>query len=143
MTRSVFRLSVLTACFFLMAAAPPPKQYPWLGLDFRWRTDTAGHRFIQVDRVAPAGPSQRAGLLPGDIIRTIDGTRVGFGDELEFLLFLSEKKPGQRLALGVVRAGHPQTMVVTLGVLPEAARARWEQGLRVAREKRRARQAAQ
>lgn len=111
-----------------------PKAY--LGLDFRWQRDASRARFLHVERVAPRGPAQQAGLRPGDIITHIGGVPVGFGDELDFLIFMRDRHPGERLVMSVVRSGKTLKLVATLGALPEAARVSWEEGFRMAQQKR-------
>jgi S1-C subfamily serine protease len=115
-------------------AAKPP--LPHVGLEFRWMDGARQQKFLHVERVTPNGPAARAGLRPGDLITHMGGVPVDFGDELDFLIFIRERKPNERLVLKITRTGKPLEVIVTLGMLPEAARAAWEQGFRVAQQKR-------
>ena len=128
--------AVAWAFSLLLAATTVKPPLPYVGIDFRWMQGTAQQKFLYVERVAPNGPAARAGLRPGDRITHIAGVPVDFGDELDFLIFIRERKPNERLVMKINRAGKPLEVVVTLGALPEAARAAWEQGFRVAQQRR-------
>ncbi len=129
--------TVAWAFTLLLAAADPAKPpLPYFGIDFRWMPGAAQQKFLYVERVVPDGPAARTGLRPGDQITHIGGVPVDFGDELDFLIFIRGRKPNERLVLKLSRAGKPLQVVVTLGTLPEAARAAWEQGFRVAQQRR-------
>jgi len=63
-----------------------------------------------VTRVAPDGPGQRAGLAPGDVIQTIDGTTViNSHDALDRI---AGQAPGTLVTLGGMRNGKPFSMQV-------------------------------
>lgn len=130
MTFTAWAFSLLLAA---ATVAKPP--LPYVGLDFRWMHGSPQQKFLHVERVVPNGPAARAGLRPGDRITHIAGVPVDFGDELDFLIFIRERKPNERLVMKITRAGKPLEVVVTLGALPEAARAAWEEGFRVAQER--------
>lgn len=104
-------------------------------MGYTWSTAGA-HKVLNVQKVAPRGPAERAGLAPGDIITTINDRPVDFGDDLDLLLYLGSKKPGDRLTLKVIREGASRTVEVKLGTMPAASHAAWKQNLEVARRKR-------
>jgi S1-C subfamily serine protease len=138
----MIRVLVLFAISMLAApavyAAGKQEALPWLGMGFTWQS-ASEQRFLHVRKVTPDGPASRAGVLPGDIITTINGQRVDIGDELDLLLFLAERKPGDRLKMAVTRAGERRNLVVVVGTAPEASRDAWTRNLRTARERRRQR----
>lgn len=109
---------------------------PYLGLEFRWHNDRGHDRFLHVERVAPNGPAQKAGIQPDDLVTHIGGVRVGFGDELDFLLFMRDQRPGDRLVLTIIRSGRQMKVTTILAELPEFARSRWERGFEVAAQRR-------
>lgn len=113
----------------------------YLGLGFRWRSSTTGDKFLHVENVVPNGPAHRAGVQPHDIITHLNGVPVGFGDELDFLIFMRERKAGERVVMTVVRSGKTLKIVTTLGALPAAALGDWEKGFKMAQQKRLAAQA--
>jgi C-terminal processing protease CtpA/Prc len=118
------------------ARRPAPERIAYLGIEFRWHGDTSTDRVLHVERVAPKGPADKAGIQPGDLITHVAGVRVDFGDELDFLLFMRKRRAGEPLRLTVVRFGTVTHRVVTLAALPEAARPRWEHNLRMAEARR-------
>ncbi|MES3021368.1 MAG: RIP metalloprotease RseP [Pseudomonadota bacterium] len=67
----------------------------------------------RVLEVKPGGAAERAGLLPGDLLVTIDGRPVADSFAATKLV---RAAAGRTLAVAVLRAGHP----VTLAVTPEA-----------------------
>jgi S1-C subfamily serine protease len=111
--------------------------HPFASRPWKCSTHPLGDpKFLHVARVTAGAPADKAGIRPGDIITHIAGVPVGFGDELDFLIFMRDRAPGERLILEVVRSGTRLKIVATLGALPEAARSAWERGFRIAREKR-------
>jgi len=116
-------------------AGKPP--VAWLGLGLRpARSASTGRAFLHVDRVTRAGPGEKAGIRPGDIIDGMSGFDLNAGDDLDFILFLAGRPPGDRLRLRVIRDGKARSAVVVLAELPESSRAAWEHALERARQKR-------
>lgn len=80
-------------------------QVPWLGAAFVERGRRRGAEVeggLLVARVLPGGPAVAAGVLVGDVIVEVDGHRIATRADLHARL--AEKKPGERVRLGVVRA---------------------------------------
>ncbi|MEU6864592.1 trypsin-like peptidase domain-containing protein [Streptomyces sp. NPDC046876] len=63
--------------------------------------------------VTPGGPAARAGIKGGDVITKVDGTRVHGGDEL--IIKIRSHRPGDPLALTVLRDGQERTLQLVLG----------------------------
>jgi S1-C subfamily serine protease len=61
-------------------------------------------------------PAADAGLQPGDIITSINGTRIDASQTLDDIL--SNYEPGDQLTLAVLRVGQTIQLSVTLGVRP-------------------------
>jgi S1-C subfamily serine protease len=116
--------------------AATEKTPAYLGLEFRWHDATQKQKSLHVERVAIPGPAHRAGIQPGDLITHIGSVPVGFGDELDFLLFMRDRAPGERLVLTVIRAGRSTKRVAVLAALPPAARLRWEENFKLAQRRR-------
>ena len=70
--------------------------------------------------VTPDGPAARAGLLVGDLVVAFDGQPVESPEEL--LDLLTGQRVGRAASLGVLRAGTPTELSVTVGERPRAAR---------------------
>lgn len=54
---------------------------------------------------AVRGPAAKAGIRPGDVIRTLDGTKVRDGANMQVLL--AKRQAGDKVKVGGVRAGKP------------------------------------
>ena len=76
--------------------------------------DTQG-AFVQ--NVSPDGPSAKAGLKPGDIIRKINGQAVDGRDQL--IAMVTNAGPGTTATLDILRDGNPMTVKITLGQRPD------------------------
>lgn len=77
---------------------------------------TAG--FI-ITRVAPSGPGSRAGLVPGDVIQSIDGkTVLNSHDALDRI---AGQVPGTLVTLGGIHNGRPFSVKVKIGERPVQA----------------------
>jgi S1-C subfamily serine protease len=86
---------------------------------------------VLVSEVVKGGPADEAGIqggstsatieganivLGGDIITKIDGKKVSGMDQL--INVVNSAKPGEKLALTVLRSGSPKIVIVKLGVRP-------------------------
>jgi len=90
----------------------------WLGVEARAITpqiaraleldDTQG---VVVVGVVRGGPAHRAGLQPGDVIVAIDGKKIA--EAREALIAISNRKPGSRVKLEVLRNGKSLTLEAT------------------------------
>ncbi len=69
-----------------------------------------------VSDLVPGGPSQRAGLLPGDVVVSINGHQVKTSSELT--REVAQMRPGDILHLDVIRDGRHRTFDVRSGVRP-------------------------
>ncbi len=72
---------------------------------------------LLVTGVAPGGPTDRAGLKIGDIIRSVDGKDVSDGGQLRYSLVTEHV--GKALDVVYVRAGREAHATVTLAAPPE------------------------
>jgi serine protease Do len=90
-----------------------------IGIQFRQNLSGAVNRIygfkngVLVQQVQPGGPSDRAGLKPGDIITQVDGRPIKDGDDL--VNEIASRKPGSSIRLGFVRDGKPTDATVTVG----------------------------
>ena len=90
-----------------------------IGISFRNGLSSAVNRVygfkngVLVQQVQPNGPSDKAGLKPGDIITTIDGRPVKDGDDL--VNEIASRRPGSTVRLGYLRNGKQDDATVTIG----------------------------
>jgi serine protease Do len=90
-----------------------------IGIQFRPNLSGAVNRIygfktgVLVQQVQPAGPADKAGLKPGDIITQVDGRPIKDGDDL--VNEIASRKPGSSIRLGFIRDGKPTDATVTVG----------------------------
>jgi serine protease Do len=61
-------------------------------------------------------PAARAGMQPGDVIRSVDGTKID--NPRDLAVQVASVKPGDEAKLDIVRDGKSQTLSVKVGELP-------------------------
>jgi S1-C subfamily serine protease len=79
-------------------------------------TTTSG---VVVGQVAAGSPAASAGLQPGDVITAIDGQPLD--SESALAESLNKHKPGDSVALTVIRNGQQQNVSITLGTAPTSS----------------------
>lgn len=109
-------------------AAAPRADEPWIGLEVSklneaMRTHLAdvpeGVGFV-VTAIEESGPSAKAGLRRFDILSRFEDQWLI--NEAQFGTLIRMKKPGERVAMSIVRAGEPKVIEVEIGVMPEHER---------------------
>lgn len=75
-----------------------------------------GQKGAIVADLVRGGPSQRAGLLPGDVVVAVNDTKVRTSSELT--REVAKARAGDTLKLNVLRDGKPKTIEVRSGVRP-------------------------
>lgn len=100
----------------------------WLGLKIQDVTPDIAHamglaqtRGSVVAWISPEGPAAKAGLQIGDVILRFEEDQPA--DERALLRDIGGSAPGRQVTLGVIRAGKPLDLPVTLGEWPKM---RWE-----------------
>lgn len=95
----------------------------WLGIEVQPLTPElaesfglSSHSGILVAGIYRDGPAQKAGLLPGDLILTIDGEAAI--DGRRSMNQVARAKPGEKIAIGVLRGGATLELTAEIGVRP-------------------------
>ncbi len=83
----------------------------------------AGTKGARVERVQAGGPAEKAGIKADDVIVAVDDVLVA--GEASVREWLGDRKPGDRVKLGVLREGKRQTIEVALGERPEMKDLGW------------------
>jgi serine protease Do len=76
----------------------------------------AGQKGAIVAELTSGGPAERAGLAMGDIVLSVNGTRVRSSSELTRQV--AKAAPGDLLRLEVIREGKPRTIEIRSGTRP-------------------------
>jgi putative serine protease PepD len=95
--------------------------YSYLGLQARPLSADPGAtneaaRGVQVTAVVPGGPSDVAGLRPGDVITSINGQPARSTDQLVAITL--SMRPGDRVTIDYERQGQQEKTTVVLGAQP-------------------------
>lgn len=108
-------LVVLGLLSMLLIFAPGARAAsPWVGVALE--SASGG---VAVSRVLPTSPAERAGLRPGDVIRSVEGAAVT--TPAAFLQVADKARVGQTLHVVVLRSGRTLTLRVQVGARPELA----------------------
>jgi S1-C subfamily serine protease len=112
------------------------KPLPWLGMGIRSFQEKSGQRLLHVDHVVPKGPADVAGVRPGDLITEVGGSILRLGDDLDFLNFLAQHKPGEQEHIRLIRKGQVINLTLRFGKMPDEVRPAWYRTVEAARRKR-------
>ena len=93
--------------------------------------DLPDNRGALVNEVLTGSPAAKAGLSPGDVIRSVNGRPVNDSSDLPPLI--GAMAPGSKVTLGLLRDGKARDITVTLSELDEGIAAR--EGLPTAPER--------
>jgi serine protease Do len=97
---------------------------PWLGISVQDLTPEMMEHFkvkekegVLVGQIYPETGAEKAGLVSGDIIKSIDDKTIKNVNEL--VKEIQKKKVGQKVKLNLIRDGKSTTIEVTLTSMPE------------------------
>jgi serine protease DegS len=99
----------------------------WLGIEAQDLTPQLAETFgadttrgVLIAGVLSGGPADKAGLLPGDIITSINDAAVT--DATAAMKTISEQAPGSVIRLGGIREGQPFRLSATVSERPGKTR---------------------
>jgi putative serine protease PepD len=95
----------------LIAGLTVPHAYLGVGVDEN--TQDVG---ALVNNIEPGTPAAKAGLEKGDLITTMDGTKINSYDDLSRVI--NAHQPGDKITVTYQRNGKPHTVQVTLTTRP-------------------------
>jgi putative serine protease PepD len=101
-------------------------QHAYLGLQ---TTQPRSGKGALIAQTTSGGPSERAGLQPGDLVTEVGGHSVSSPDEVAAAI--ADRKPGDKVTVTVERNGSQKTFDVTLGQRPETVPSQQAQPLQV------------
>jgi serine protease DegS len=95
----------------------------WLGVEIQELTPRLAESFgvgerpgLIVAGIFRNGPAHQAGLQPGDILLQVEGEPVTTSRAT--MNRIARFKPGQKIALGVLRDGHEMMVTASIGERP-------------------------
>ena len=97
-------------------------QHAYLGLQTQTAQNGTG---AQIAETTSGGPSEKAGLKAGDVVKKVDGQTITSPDDVA--QSISDKSPGDKVTVTVDRNGHEQSVDVTLGQRPESVPSQTQQ----------------
>ena len=71
---------------------------------------------VEVTRIAPDSPAEKAGIKTGDVVTQYNGERVEGMDQ--FSRMVRETPAGREVKIGIIRNGAPQTITAQIGSRP-------------------------
>jgi S1-C subfamily serine protease len=92
-------LSLIVLAVFV-AARPAPRP-GWLGVGYTFHraAEKGKPSWLHVQRLAPGGPAELAGLRAGDVVTAIDGRPLAFRNDADALCLLSSHSSSHHLAV--------------------------------------------
>lgn len=80
-----------------------------IGVELGESAEADGRTGIRLRDVEEGGPAARAGVRPGDILLSLNGTDLGDDPTERLLTLLGDVEPGDTVTLGLIRVGRRET----------------------------------
>ncbi len=107
-------------CLDHMAAKMKTSGWVGVELDFDEATGVP-----TVTKVIPGSPAQAAGIMPGDVLVALNGTRIGSGHGEPLKKAREDWEPGQAVTYTIKRDGQDRQVDLTLAPMPADVMAAW------------------
>jgi C-terminal processing protease CtpA/Prc len=91
------------------------KNTGWVGVELNIDEDT-GARLVK--KVVPGSPAEAAGIEPGDVLVSFNGTKLAKGNEDAIMQTKKDMKPGQTVTYVISRNGLDKKVELTLAPMP-------------------------
>ena len=91
------------------------KNSGWVGLELEINDDT-GLRLVK--KVVPGSPAEAAGIQVGDVLVSLNGTKLAKGNEDAIMKTKKDMKPGQTVSYVISRNGLDKKVELTLAPMP-------------------------
>ena len=91
------------------------KSSGWIGVELDIDEDT-GSRVVK--KVVPGSPAEAAGILSGDVLVSLNGTKLAKGNEDALMQAKKDMKPGQTVTYVISRNGLDKKVELTLAPMP-------------------------
>jgi C-terminal processing protease CtpA/Prc len=91
------------------------KNSGWAGVELEINEDT-GARVVK--KVVPGSPAEAAGIQVGDVLASLNGTRLVKGNEEAIMQTKKDMKPGQTVTYVISRNGLDKKVELTLAPMP-------------------------
>lgn len=142
-TKGRFRMKRLWMLLLLAATAFPvgasadqAKRPGWLGFAFTYHSEPSSDEasaeargWLLVRDVIPQTPAHRAGILPDDMVIQMQGKPFRTEDVRGVFRALANIKPGENVAILVLRDGKRKTITVKAAPMPDPVWERWQKTL--------------
>lgn len=86
----------------------------WIGIEY----EPADSGVITVQKVVPGSPAEKGGLVPGDVLFSINGVEIKKGNDEAMKKAKVDYRPGQTIHYIVKRNGAPKPIDIILGQWP-------------------------
>jgi len=91
-------------------------EYGWMGFEIRPEASIAEGPFVRITEAIAESPAAEAGLLPGDVLRSIQGQEIRNLDDLRNAMFYT--RVGQLAVVEVQRADQREEFSIRLATRP-------------------------
>jgi predicted metalloprotease with PDZ domain len=91
------------------------KNSGWIGVELDINEET-GARVVK--KVVPGSPAETAGIQPGDILVSMNGTKLAKGNEDAIMQAKKDMKPGQTVTYVISSNGLDKKVALTLAPMP-------------------------
>lgn len=86
----------------------------WIGIEY----EPADSGVITVQKVVPGSPAEKAGLVPGDVLYSINGVEIRKGNDEAMKKAKVDYRPGQTIHYIIKRNGAAKPIDIVLGQWP-------------------------